>query len=243
MILQISRSEALITIPPRKVVTALEQTLSKCEECGPKGAKLDHACDKCCLINQALKRYAQSNIPIRYWGLSMKDFKGDGVLIEKYNEITTDLHTAYNDGICLCFAGKHGVGKTYLCTNILKRAVEKGYQCLYTTLSDVVSNAVSGPIDQKFKTRKELIMVDFLVLDEFDPRYMPTDASSDLFGRQMEEVFRKRTENQLPTFMCTNSPNVIDSFQGPIKQSIESLMNFTTTITVVGKDFREVYSG
>jgi len=217
---------------------ALERTLKGCEQCGPNGVKLDYACDRCRVRNEALKRYAASNIPIRYWDLEMSDFHGDEVLLDRYKGIVSDLHATYDDGACICFAGHHGVGKTMTCTNILKRAVEKGYQCLYVTLSDVVSNAVSGPLDQKFKARKELIMVDFLVIDEFDPRYMPTDASSDLFGRQMEDIFRKRSENKLPLFMCTNSPNVVDSFQGPIKDSIKSLMNYATIVTVVGKDFR-----
>jgi len=78
-----------------------------------------------------------------------------------------------------------------------------------------------------------------LVIDEFDPRYMPTGASSDLFGRTMEDVLRRRSENQLPLFMCTNSPNVVDSFEGPIKYSIESLMNYAEVIPVLGTDFRK----
>jgi len=172
----------------------------------------------------------------------MKDFKGDQVLLKKYEEIVSDLHASYGEGLCLCFAGAHGTGKTMLVTNVLKRAVEKGYQCLYTTLSDIVSNATSSPNEQKYKMRRELMMVDFLVIDEFDPRWMAaTDSSTDLFGRQLEEVFRRRSENNMPLFMCTNSPNVVDSFQGPIRDSMESLMNYTKVITVLGKDFRKVY--
>ena len=239
MTLQISRSSAFRNVPPRKALVSCENTLRECEECSQNGATLDHCCDKCHYINTAKKRYEESNIPVMYWNITMgKDYWGDPVLLEKFNEITNDLHKTYNEGICICFAGKSGVGKTLTSTNILKKAVVKGYQCLYTTLSDIVATAVSGPIDQKFKAQKELAMVDFLVIDEFDSRYMQSGASSDLFGRQMEIVFRRRTENCLPTFMCTNSPKILDSFEGPIRQSIESLMNYVTTITVVGKDGR-----
>jgi len=174
-----------------------------------------------------------------YWDLAMnKDFWGDPVLLEKFDEITKDLHKTYNEGICLCFAGTHGLGKTLVSTNILKKAVVKGYQCLYTTLGDIVSVLVSGPIDQKFKARQELAMVDFLVIDEFDSRHMTTGASTDLHGRQLEHVFRRRVENKLPTFMCTNSPQVLDTFEGAIRQSVSSLMYHVTTVTVVGKDGR-----
>ena len=99
--------------------------------------------------------------------------------------------------------------------------------------------AVSGPMDQKFKARKELTMVDFLVIDEFDSRHMTTGASADLYGRQLENVFRRRSENKLPTFMCTNSPQILDSFEGPIRQSVASLMNYVTIVTVMGKDGRD----
>ena len=112
MTLLISRSEALKTIPPRKAAVALERTLKGCEQCGPGGVKLDYACDRCRVRNEALKRYAASNIPIRYWDLEMNDFYGDDVLLDKYKEIVSDLHTTYDDGACICFAGHHGVGKT-----------------------------------------------------------------------------------------------------------------------------------
>jgi DNA replication protein DnaC len=173
----------------------------------------------------------------------MKDFKGDESLKRTYKDATQDLGKTYNEGTCVCFAGPHGVGKTYTCSNILKRAVEKGYHCLYVTLGDIVANVTSAPSDEKFIARKELTMIDFLVVDEFDPRWMPTDASSDLFGRTMEDVFRKRASNNLPLFMCTNSPNVVESFHGPIKHSVESLMHYAKVIPVLGKDFREVYGG
>jgi len=175
-----------------------------------------------------------------YWDLGMnKDFWGDPILLEKFQEITSDLHKTYNEGICICLAGQHGCGKTMSVTNILKKAVAKGYQCLYTTLGDIVSMATSGPIDQKYKARQELTMVDFLVIDEFDSRYMSSTASADLYGRQLEHVFRRRSENKLPIFMCTNSPQVLESFEGPIRQSVASLMNYVTTVTVVGKDGRD----
>lgn len=239
MSVRIARSKALSSIPQRKVVQILENTLRTCDECSQAEViKLHSACTKCSIINKAYRRYAESNIPIRYWKLDMGNFKGDATLFESYKNATDDLSKTYDDGQCMCFAGSHGLGKTLTCANILKRAAEKGYSCLYVTLSDIVANAVHGPLSEKFVARKELITVDFLVIDEFDPRHMQTGASSDLFGRQIEDIFRKRSENQLPLFMCTNSPNVVESFQGSIKCSIESLMNYAQIIPVIGADFR-----
>lgn len=128
---------------------------------------------------------------------------------------------------------------TFVLTNILKQAAVKGYNCLYVTLGDVVAVTVSGPPEEKFMARKELLQVDFLVIDEFDSRYMPTGPSSDLFGRTIEDVLRRRAENQLPLLMATNSPNLLESFEGSIKSSLESLMNYVDSVPAIGKDFRK----
>ena len=167
----------------------------------------------------------------------LKDFKGDNNLLIKYNELIKDIKQTYNNGPCICFAGQFGVGKTMVCTNVLKRAVEKGYSALYTTLTDIISIATSL---SRYDARNELLSVDFLVIDEFDPRYMPTDNASDFFGRVLEDIFRTRSQNSLPLFMCTNSPNVTESFSGSIKQSLSSLMNQVETVIVFGKDYRTI---
>lgn len=67
-----------------------------------------------------------------------------------------------------------------------------------------------------------------------------TQAASDLYGRTLENIFRTRSQNSLPIFMCTNSSNVIDSFDGAIQQSIGSLMSFVEMVPVVGADFRKL---
>lgn len=241
MTFQISRSLALQTVPQRKIVEALEQTLRNCDECSKKtNVKLDHGvCHKCLIRNKALKRYAESNIPVKYWFLEMdKDFKGDDVLLEKYKEITSDIRKSYQDGVSFCFAGSHGIGKTFLTTNVLKRASEKGYSSLYVNLGDIVSVLLSQNSEDRSIARKELLLIDFLVIDEFDPRYFSSDKSSDLFGKILEEIFRSRHQNGLPILMCTNSPNILESFSGSIKQSITSLMSTVKMIAILGKDFR-----
>jgi DNA replication protein DnaC len=128
---------------------------------------------------------------------------------------------------------------TSVTTNILKKASVMGYNCLYTTLPDIVHMIISPQSYDKSVARQELLMVDFLVIDEFDPRFMGNTNSSDLYGRTLENIFRTRSQNTLPTFMCTNSPNVIESFSGPIKESIESLMNYVEIVPVLGNDFRK----
>ena len=168
------------------------------------------------LLKKALNRYYDANIPVKYWTLEMdKDYSGDPELLSYYHDVTKDLRLSYKEGKFACFAGSYGRGKTMLTTNILKRAVEKGYSGLYINLNDIVSAVRS---QESHKARKELLTTDYLVIDEFDPRHMATDAAIDFYGRVLEDILRIREHNSLPLFMCTNSINVKGIFNGAIGQ-------------------------
>lgn len=125
---------------------------------------------------------------------------------------------------------------------ILKRVVETGkYSGLYVNLVDIV-NIIAAPnadAEQKEEARRTLISVDFLVIDEFDIRFMGSDNAADLFGRILEPVLRTRIQNNLPTIICTNSIDPTAAFSGPLQASFKSLMNKIKTIPVLGKDHRE----
>lgn len=228
--LNFSRSQALNNIPSKKVQDYLDFINNSTDDDKIKTLRLI-----------ACNRYAESNIPVEYWSLKMdKDFHGDPRLLEKYKEYTADLKLAYINGTSMCLAGNHGLGKTMTMTCILKKVTQKGYSGLYTTLSDIVTVLTSSTNEDKYLSRKELVMVDFLVIDEFDSRFMPSDNAADLYARSLESVFRTRSQNKLPTLMCTNSPNVVESFNGPLKQSIDSLMKgYIKMFPVFGDDFRK----
>lgn len=186
-------------------------------------------------------RYHSSNIPIEYWNLNInKDFTGSVLLKSTYDSYVADLSKSFQDGTSICLAGQHGTGKTFTACSILKSASLKDYQCLYTTLSDAVAVLTSAPYEDRFVARKELSMVDFLVIDEFDNRFMASDNAAELYARTLETIFRTRISNKLPTIMCTNSPNVIESFSGALRSSIESLFKgYLQIIPVFGKDHRK----
>jgi len=187
-------------------------------------------------LKQALHRYYEANIPVKYWNLEMKrDFTGGKDLLVYYDDITKDILAIYKRGIAICFAGSFGVGKTMLATNILKRALEKGFSGLYVNLNDIISAMKSH---EQFQARQELLQTDFLIIDEFDPRYMSSQASSDFYGRTLEDILRNRTQNKLPIIMCTNSPNPNLSFEGSLQQSISSLFNLVDLVPFLGEDYR-----
>lgn len=225
-----SRSRALNNIPQKKLLNTLAAIDASADDLQTKSVK-----------QTAINRYAESNIPMEYWTLKMeKDFIGDPRLLAKYNEYVKDLKESYINGTSFCLGGKHGLGKTMTTTCILKKACQKGYTCLYTTLSDIVTVLTAAGGEDKFIARRELVLVDFLVIDEFDSRFMPSDNAADLYARTLESIFRTRASNNQPTLMCTNSPNVVSSFHGPLKDSIDSLMNgYMEMFPVMGKDIRK----
>ncbi len=190
-------------------------------------------------VQEAFTRYYEANVPVAYWRLEMEtNFSGDKVLFDQYKLITNDLKATFTTGKYVCFAGNFGRGKTLTCCNILKKAVQKSFSGLYTTLNDIVSASLSNEAQA---AQKELLGVDFLIIDEFDARHIAeTEKSTALFGRTLEYVIRWRLQNQMPTFFCTNSPNPLDTFNGSIKESISSLWNYVEVIPVLGKDYRKI---
>lgn len=188
------------------------------------------------VFRKAYTKYYESNIPIIYWNLHMSKFSGDQTLLQRYNELTKDIKETFKYGKSLCFSGAHGRGKSMTVCNILKRASEKGYSALYVTMNDIISAVFS---DEGYAARKELLTVDFLVIDEFDSRHIPSSSQSiDFFARTIEDVFRTRLQNAMPLYLCTNSPNPLEAFKGSLKESITSLWHHVEVVPVLGKDFR-----
>lgn len=224
------RSTALNNIPSKKLQEKLSIISHSTDELPIKNIK-----------TIALNRYAESNIPLEYWDLKMeRDFHGDERLLIKYQEYIKDLKSSYANGYSICFAGPHGTGKSLTSSCILKAACNRNYQCLYTTLSDIVNILTQASNEEKYLSRRELILVDFLVIDEFDQRFMPSETAADLYARNLENVFRTRSQNKLPTLMCTNSPNVIESFTGSLKVALNSLIKgYLEIFPIFGEDFRK----
>jgi DNA replication protein DnaC len=223
-----------------------------CKTCSAKSIKTIEdtvnlgLCSKCSITVIAYNRYYESNIPIEYWALRMpsslddlNNFKGPKRLVEIYLNSVSDLSKSYINGLSFCLAGTHGCGKTMAVTSILKKATHKNFTALYTTLGDIVSALTLAPNDEKFAARKELTEVDFLIIDELDPRFIGSESAADLFGRTFEHILRTRLQNKLPTIIVSNSPNPVESFSGSIKQSLESLMTKLPLVPILGKDVRK----
>jgi DNA replication protein DnaC len=221
------RCPALNNVPQRKLQLSLQAIEESNDDLSTKSTK-----------KSIINRYAESNIPIEYWGLKMeRDFKGEPRMLNKYNEYILDLKTNYFNGTSICFSGPHGIGKTFLTTSILKKAVQKGYSCLYLQMFNIV------PILTNYNNQedaiRELTMVDFLTIDELDIRFFSTEASNQLYAKSFENIFRTRSQNKMPTLICTNSPNLVESFTGALRESIGSLFaNKIEMVSVLAEDYR-----
>lgn len=240
----ILRSRALSNIPERKLQEKILSLVHSCKICSLKNVKvieqaIDGLCERCAIHVIAYNRYANSNLSVEYWDFDMKDFKGAPPLKKVYDDISESLQQVYQEGTSICLAGPHGIGKSLVSSCIIKKACQKNYVCLYTTLSDMVSALIDSFGDEKYMARKELMTVDFLVIDELDPRFVGNGNGADLFGKMLEHIFRTRIQNKMPTFICTNSPNPLETFSGSIKQSLDSIMSKVKFIPLMEEDFRK----
>jgi DNA replication protein DnaC len=241
--MSIIRSTALNNLPQRKVEGKILSLVQGCETCSKKNITrieqaYDGLCERCSIMLIAYNRYAEANIPIEFWDLEMSSFTGSKELKKTYDQVVGNLPKMYDSGMSICLAGSHGIGKSFVLTSILKIACQKNYSCLYTTLSDMINVLINSPSYDKYFSQRELAMVDWLVVDEFDSRYV-SDGGADLFGRTAEHLFRTRTQNKIPTLFASNSPNPINAFTGSIKTSIESLFNRVKIIPILSEDFRK----
>lgn len=224
----------LRTVPRKKLEEAVDELKEKLVKNGVfsvEGAQ----------VIEAYSRYWRSNIPVDYWSRSMKDFNGSKMLKDSFEKYISDLKLAYRSGLSHCYAGSHGTGKTMSLCCILKKVVEQNkYSAYYINLTDAVAVFSSRRDEDKHLARKLLMEVDFLGIDEFDQRFMGTENASNLFGRILEPIMRSRIQNKLPTIYCTNSPDVVSGFEGPLRASIKSLMQLITVVPILDKDFRGV---
>ena len=213
----------LITIPKSK----LSSMISKIESSDLE-SKIQY--------KKLFQIYYESNIPVDYWNKSVS--KDNEILMNIYNDYSKDLKSSFIDGRSMILSGKNGVGKTTLLTFILKTAIKQDYTCFYTNLFDIVSVLTTAPNQDRFNSKQILVKSDFLVIDEFDDRFILSNSASDLYISILETVLRTRLQNKLPIFLSTNSPNILKSINGTLQTSLESLFNKIEQHSIFGADLR-----
>lgn len=194
---------------------------------------------RCAKALRLVDLMCESNIPVGYWFIKMAEFKGSPRLKEVVDDYIANIRQMYSDGKSICLAGNQGTGKTMSSICILKSALKNNFSAYYTTASDIMTEMTN--YGGNSETRKVLRETDFLVVDELDSRFFPSDAQKELFSSIYENIFRYRAHNTLPTIICTNETNdILNVFYGAGVQSITSLNNqYLTVYPVAGVDFRK----
>jgi DNA replication protein DnaC len=220
-------------IPLKKVEAEILKVKQRCVVCKEKHRP---ECYNCLRWVGFIKQMATAEIPVDYWHRNMKGFHGYEEFKKTILEFISKIDEEYDNGSTLFLVGERGRGKTMAANEILKKAILKGYSAYYTTLSDFVTRSTtSQPLLKTYV--KEM---DFLVVDEIDNRFFPTQSSMELYGAQLENVLRGRMQNKLPTIMCSNNTRIELIFGGEFKRSFQSLWSqFVKTIIAVGPDARK----
>jgi len=196
------------------------------------------SCQRCTKYQILIDKMEEANIPSGYWLLTMKSFVGSEKLKEIFDSYIKDLDKKYEIGKSICLAGNQGTGKTMASLCMLKTAIKYNYSAYYTTAIDMLNELTQK---NNYELRAKLKTVDFLVIDELDSRFFPSDSAKELFSSIYEDIFRTRCHNMLPTIICTNeTEGILGVFYGAGVQSIDSLnRQYLVIYPVVGQDFRK----
>jgi len=217
-------------ISPRKIALEKKNIVKNCNTCKGSG------CHVCLTYCSYIDDMVEARIPVDYWYRKMHDFYGDINFKNVVIKYMDNIESEFQRGLTYFFTGERGRGKTMAACCILKKAIlpDYGYTAYYTTLTDLVSNII---IDSRIQM--EIRYYDFVVIDEVDQRFFPTQASMELYGNQLENVLRGRMQNRLPTIICTNSSDTSQIFSGEFKKSFDSLgSQFSKIYAAGGKDAR-----
>lgn len=215
----------------RKAELARKIIMDACLVCKGQG------CKSCAQKVERVNVLSGSCIPVAYWDYEFKTFKGDDNFKAHLENYIKSIDKLYNEGKSLALVGRHGVGKTFGACEILKTAISHRYTAKYTTMSEIVDMILFK--DYEFKAA--LLHSDFLVIDEFDSRYIPTsDRGKETFGANLENIIRTRFQNKMPVIFCTNNSSLNDVFDDTFKQTFDSLFaeSNITVIAVGGVDLR-----
>lgn len=181
---------------------------------------------------------AQANIPTAYWFLKLKEFTGPVNVKQATTDYVHSIKQQYIDGKGICFIGSYGTGKTTAACAVLKNALINGYTAYYTSLNDLVSYLTDYNTKAKFYDL--VTRVDFLAIDEVDSRHFgDSDEAHAMFGSNFERIVRYRTQNQLPLVIASNNASIEEVFKGQWRRVVDSLLNNTKVVPVLGKDHRK----
>ncbi len=218
-------------------------SIDQCEICNHTGhLRVDNFVTSCeCRFRyQEYQKYSEVGIPDIYWTKHWTDYIApDRETIESVRKYIDRLDELYVKSVGLYLYGGFGVGKTGLLVEVLKQAIKK-YSVSFLFFPDLIHtlsafDSVSG--EERARVEDLLTTSDFLLLDDIGREYRKEGSS--WVGANIDQYFRKRVNNGLPTLMTSNfSLDKAREFYG---ESILSVFRGSLIpIKVEGRDFREI---
>jgi DNA replication protein DnaC len=219
-------------LPANKLEQIKQNIINECD-CEKK------RCHKCASKISRYTQYAESGIPLVYWDKAMKDFQGDKRFKEDVTDIISDIDKFYSEGKSIALVGNLGTGKSYAGCAILRKALVSGYTGIYIQMVEIINGVLSK---QDSNLLNELATIDFLMIDEFDPRHVfNSEKVERIFGSTLEYLLRTRFQNKLPTILCSNAADIDDVLSSDFAKAFSSLKSmYLTELYVSGKDFRKI---
>jgi DNA replication protein DnaC len=144
-------------------------------------------------------------VPRDFWSVRAKDITGnrevfDGV-VRKY---ARRLDTALKKGYGLVFLGDNGVGKTYLISYVLMKAIRAGRSAYYTTMPQLDHDIKRGFSKSKIEEHLAwLLTSDFLAIDELGKEHYKPGQTT-FMDTQIERILKQRCDDSLPVLLATN---------------------------------------
>lgn len=193
---------------------------------------------------------AKANVPVKYWDLEFSDLDAANAQVkEKLIQYCSKFRGVLDRGIGLYLVGANGVGKTLGASLVLKEALRQKYRCRFTTMNEIMAMSSDGMYDAVARNgyRKEIIEVDFLVIDDITKTYKNKEkASSAYIDVQLDHLFRTRANCNLPVIVTSNHERkeALASVDETLSNSLLSLFaEHLKDITFLGKDRRLANGG
>lgn len=143
-------------------------------------------------------------IPAEYINCSLDNFvENDSTkeLIERYID---NIHSMYEDRVCLAFYGANGTGKTYLASIIVKEAYRHRYKSHLTTLAHYMDLMFTPNKTEDIKEELKYINeAEFLVIDEVGKEnFTKTQSNVTL----LEDLLRQAITKGQVVILISNLP-------------------------------------
>lgn len=178
-------------------------------------------------------------IPASYLNYTLKDYTASKSKSKFYGAYLDNLHSMYEDRVCLLQYGANGTGKTMLASLIVK----EGYRLRYDTYMTTLSAYMSLLFKQRDAEEQELLnyiqRCEFLVIDEVGKENFTSTGSN---INILEDLLRNATQRGQVIVLNTNLN--LEELYSQYGSSIQSLLNGEfTTLKFTEKDHRPKVKG